>query len=159
MELHAVGRDELGRRVYLLFAPDFADINNAPFPAPPFVLLLGGPTQNLPVELVYSTIERLLTRGAAYIMCWGEGANRCEDIADEAAVMSSIDNPHAATILTTAHDRDSLDEVLDFATTVAVPAEPLAERCRDVVLVFHGNVHWYNQAQILLEDMLGGGAA
>jgi hypothetical protein len=62
----------------------------------------------------------------------GEGASRCEYIADEAAAMSSIDDPHAATILTSAHDRDSLDDVSDFATAVAMPEESLVERCHDV---------------------------
>jgi hypothetical protein len=56
--------------------------------------------------------------------------------------------------MTTAHEGESLDEVLSFATTVAVPAEQMAA---DVVLLFHGNINWFNEAHNLLEDMLTSG--
>lgn len=89
----------------------------------------------------------------------GEGANRCEDIVDEAAAMRAIDDPEAPFIMTTAHEHESLDQALRFATNIAVPAELLADAARDVVLIFHENVSWYNEAHNLLEDMLTSGAA
>lgn len=137
----------------------FSEIGELVFPEGVFVVLIGGPTHELPVDLLYSTAQRLLERGAAYVMCWGEGAGRLEDIVDEADAMRSLDRPDAVTVMTTAHEDESLREVLDFATTVAIPAEPLNELCEDVVLVFYENVHWYNEAHNVLEDILSDGAA
>lgn len=153
------GYDRLGRRVHLAFAQQFSDIQGLVFPGGVFVVLLGGPTQHLPVELLYSTAQRLLERGAAYVMCWGEGATRLEDIVDEAGTMGSLDHPDAATVMTTAHEGESVQELLEFATTVAVPAEPLAQSCEDVVLVFHENAHWYDEARAVLENILRDGLA
>lgn len=153
------GYDQLGRRVHLAFARQFSDIQGLAFPEGAFVVLLGGPTHHLPVDLLYSTAQRLLQRGAVYVMCWGDGASRLEDIVDEAGAMSSVDQPRAATVMTTAHEGESIREVLDFATTVAIPAEPLDQSCDDAVLVFHQDVHWYNEAHNVLEDILGDGVA
>lgn len=157
MELSLAGYDPLARRVHLAFAPRFSDIQDIVFPEFPFVVLLGGDTSGISVDLIYSTAEHLLDRGAAYILAWGDGASRCEDIVDETATMRTLDHPEAPTIMTTAHEGESIEEVLAFATTVAVPAEPLAAATADVVLVFHGNVRWFNEAHNLLEDMLKGG--
>lgn len=154
MELYLAGYDQLSRRVHLAFAPTFPDIAGIVLPRGPFVVFLGGDTSGLPVDLLYSTAEHLLNQGAPYIMVWGDGASRWEDIVDEAAAMRTLDHPEAPVIMTTAHEGESLDEVLRFATTVAVPSEPLAAATADVVLIFHGNVSWFNQAHNLLEDML-----
>jgi hypothetical protein len=159
MELYLAGYDQLARRVHLAFAPRFSDIQGIVFPQRPFVVLLGGDTSGVSVDLIYSTTQRLLDQGAAYILSWGDGARRCEDIVDEATAMRTLDNPEVPLIMTTAHEDESLGEVLSFATTVAIPAEPLAAATADVVLLFHGNVSWFNEARNLLEDMLTGGAA
>ena len=157
MELHFAGLDKLGRQVHLVFTAELSAIQHLTFPSV-FAVLLAGRTIELTVDVIYSTAEVLLERGAAYVMCWGEGANRCEDLIDEAVTMNTLDNPDAPTLMTTAHEDETIEEVLEFATTVAVPAEGFAA-CRDVVLVFHGNVNWYNEAHILLENMLSDGAA
>lgn len=159
MELYLAGRDQLGRRVHLAFIPEFSGIQQLAFPEGVFVILIAGPTQDASVDLIYLTADMLLKRGAAYVMCWGAGAKRFEDIVDEAVAMRSIDFPIVSAVLTTAHENESIEEVLEFATTVAVPADTFAGTCEDVVLVFLENVNWYNEAHILLEYMLTGGAA
>lgn len=156
MELCFKGRDEFGRRVHLAFIPELSAIGSLAFPGM-FVVLVAGRTIDLSADIIYSVAEVLLARGAAYVMCWGEGANRCEDIIDEAEAMNTLDNPEAPTLMTT-HEDESIREVMEFAFTAAAPAEHSVE-CRDVVLVFHGNVNWYNEAHILLEEMLHDGAA
>ena len=157
MELQFAGLDPLGRRVHLAFAADFAEIAHLPYPEGAFVVLLGGPTDDLPVDLLYSTAQVLLEKGAAYVLCWGDGASRLEDIVDEAAAMRSLEDPHAPTIMTTAHEGEPLHDVLTFATTVAVPDQFFAGACGDVVMVFHRNVHHYNEAQNCLEELLTDG--
>jgi hypothetical protein len=147
MDLYPAGRDQLGRRVHIGFIPRFEEIRNVALPQGPLVVLLGGPTSAVSVDVLYATAEHLLDRGAVYIMCWGEGAERCEEIVDEAVVMRSMDDKSLPQIMTTAHERDTLDEVLEFATTVAVPAEPAGE---EVVLLFWENVGWYDEARRLI---------
>lgn len=151
------GIDEVGRRVHLTFVPQFSDVATLPFPQTPFVVLLGGHTRELSVDLIYDTAELLLKKGAVYVICWGDGAGRCEDIVDEAETMLSLDDDRPPSILTTAHEEDTLSEVLEFATTVAIPSEPYTETCRDVLLVFHGNAGWYDEARKLLKDLLSEG--
>ena len=157
MELDSAGRDQLGRRVSLAFTPELSDIGQVAFPEGAFVVLIAGPTAHLPVDVIYAAAEELLGRGAVYVMCWGDGSSRCEDIVDEAVVMRTLDEPDAPAIMTTSHAGTSIEEVLEFAITVAVPADELAEVCREVVLVFHENVHFYNEAHLLLEEMLRDG--
>ena len=110
MELHLAGYDSLTRRVHLAFVPEFSDIQGIVFPQSPFVVLLGGDTSGLSVDLLYSTAEHLLDQGAAYVLSWGDGASRCEDIINEASVMQALDNPEAPVIMTTAHVGESLNE-------------------------------------------------
>jgi hypothetical protein len=153
MEWHSAGRDELGRNVRSAFVADFAEIPHLAYPEIPFVILLGGATHELPVDAIYATAGALLDRGAVYFLCWGEGASRCEDVIDEAATMKWIDAPQLVPIMTTAHEEDSLRDVLQFATSVAVPAEPFAHLCADVLLVFHGNAAAYDEARRILEEM------
>lgn len=153
---HFAGIDPLGRRVYLAFVPQFSDLAGLPFPQSPFVVLLGGPTRELPVDVIYDIAEMLLKNGAVYVMCWGDGAGRCEEIVDEAAAMLSLERDEPPSILTTVHEEESLSDVVEFATTAAIPADRYADACKDVLLVFHANVGWYNEAQNLLEDGLAG---
>ncbi|HYI10885.1 MAG TPA: hypothetical protein VEK57_17630 [Thermoanaerobaculia bacterium] len=68
--------------------------------------------------------------------------------------MKALDRPDTPVLMTTAHEDESLREVLEFATTAAIPDERYAANCQHVVLVFHGNVQRYNEARDLLEDML-----
>jgi pentatricopeptide repeat protein len=159
MELYPAGFDQLARRVHLVFVPAFADIESIVFPSRPFVVLLAGNSEDVPVDVIYSTVEYLLDRHAVYIMSWGRGARRSEDIADEAIAMRGFDRTDSVTIMTTAHEGETLHEVLAFATTLAIPAEALASATTDVVLVFYGQAGWYDEARTLLEDMLTSGAA
>ncbi|HYO79427.1 MAG TPA: hypothetical protein VE010_23375 [Thermoanaerobaculia bacterium] len=152
-ELYFAGRDELGRDVHLAFVRELSDVGALVLPQT-FVILIGGATADLPVDVIYSAAEALLEKGAAYVMCWGEGASRLEDIVDEAVAMRGMRDPAAKTVMTTAHEDERLGDVLEFATTVAVPAEELPKEGRDVVLLFHGNVSWYNEAHNALEDLL-----
>lgn len=159
MALHGAGRDEFGKQVCIGFVSALSEIRDVVLPEGDFMLLLAGPTHDLSVDAIYSAAELLLDRGAVYVMCWGEGARRCEDIIDEAVAMKSLDHPVALGILTTAHENESLSAVLEFATATATPADAYVETCRNVVLLFHTYVGWYNEAQSVLEKLLSNGAA
>jgi hypothetical protein len=149
-----IGFDELGRRVHLAFITDLSSIRDVVFPGPMFVILLAGPTADTSVDDLYSTAEFLLEKGAAYVMCWGDGSTRLEDIVDEAATMNAVDGPPTPVIMTTAHENEPLSDTLEFATTVAVPAAEYADRCRDVVMIFHGERALHEEARVRLAEIL-----
>ena len=150
MKHEFIGYDELGRRVHLAFASTWSDLQQAALPWKQFVALLGGATAHVSTDQLYAIAERLLDAGAVYLMCWGDGASRCEEIIDEAVAMRSP----ASTIMTTAHEGESLEEVSSFATSVALPDAAFAATTGDVVLLFVENVRWYDDARRLLQAML-----
>jgi hypothetical protein len=142
-----------GRGVYLTFCDRLVDVARIQPPETPFVLFLGADSADEPVELLFSIAEAMLASGAVYVLCWGAGAARLEDVFDEAFVGDATGEDLPA-VMTTSHEGQPLDEALDFATTVAIPAEEYASRCKTTVIVLAGNVHWYNEAHNILEDLL-----
>ena len=141
------GHDERERLVYLSFCSSFAQILEVRPPARPFIVLLGGNTTNEAVDDMARVAEHLLSVGAVYLVCWGAGASRLEDIVDEVAVEWDADT----LIMTTAHEDESLFEALEFCIDSAVPADPVHD-CRTIVMLFFGNVNWHNEAAGWLED-------
>jgi hypothetical protein len=155
-DVHYAGDDERGRRVYLSFCDRFEQIARIQPPAAPFILFIGGDSSSHSVELLFSIAERVLAEGAVYVLCWGPGSARFEDVVDEEFVTRFLDGDLPPTVMTTSHEHESLEEALAFAITDAQPVAEYANQC-PTVIVFAENVNWYNEAQNCLEDLLKSG--
>jgi hypothetical protein len=121
-------------------------------PSAPFVLFLGADTTGAIPEPLFHIAQAMLDAGAVYVLCWGPGCQRAEDIFDEAAV--GDDGAEHPTVMTTSHPDESILEVLEFATSVAVPTAEFADSCKTVIVVFAGNIDWYKEGLRCLEDLL-----
>lgn len=147
------GHDDLGRRVYLAFCERLEDVATLAFPDAPCVFFLGADSAETSVDVLHALAENVLERGAVYVLAWGAGAERFEDIVDEVFVMRTLGGD-APVVMTTSHAKDSLHDALRFAVQLARPAEEYADACRTMIVVLAQNVNWYNEAQNALEDLL-----
>jgi hypothetical protein len=68
-----IGRDELGRDVFLLFVADLHGLLQVNAPAKPFVIFIGADTNQAVPEPLFTVARSLLDDGAVYVMCWGPG--------------------------------------------------------------------------------------
>lgn len=150
---HHAGRDALGRDVLLVFVPVLRDVARLEFPPVPFVFFLGGDTSGAIPEPLFEVAQAVLSGGAAYVLCWGPGSSLAEDLFDEAIVGDARSDAFTH-VMTTSHEDETISDALEFATTVAIPHESVAAACRVVLVVFTGNVNWYNEGQNCLEDLL-----
>lgn len=150
------GDDERGRRVYLVLCDRFEHIARIQPPQTPFQLFIAADSTHESVELLADLAEKMLESGAVYVLCWGPGAGRLEDIFDEVHVGRSLDTT-LPIVMTTSHQDESLQDALTFATTVAEPDEAYAGSCATTLVVIVENVNWYNEAQNSLEDLLRSG--
>ena len=151
-QLQHVGRDILGRTVYLSFAHDLTDLNELTPPTSKFVIFIGADTTGAVPEPLFAVATTLLRAGAVYIMCWGPGCEAAEDIFDEAAVAGG--DSEQCVVMTTSHPNESVEESLAFATTAAFPDDRYAGEVVSVIVALVGNVNWYNEAHNSLEDLL-----
>jgi hypothetical protein len=147
------GRDPLGRDVGLVFVQDLRELTNVNLPPRPFVFFIGADTRESVPEPLFGIARHVLAAGAVYVLCWGPGCERVEDVVDEAVVGDAGEEPFGR-IMTTSHAHETLCEALEFATSVAIPDESFASACSHVLVAFAGNVNWYNEAQNCLEDLL-----
>ena len=150
-ELVRMGVDDFGRDVFLAFTTHVTDLISIDSPTTPFVLFVGADATSLSADMLYSVAAAVLANGAAYVAWWGPGCDRAEQIFDEAAVGDGSATP--LDVITTSHADESIFDALEFATKSAV-----LEGSQTTVVVFAGNVHWYNEAQNCLEDLLGANA-
>jgi len=153
MRIEYQGTDSHGRATYLGFADDLADLATLGVPATPFVLFIGADASRSIPEPYFTVAERLLELGAVYIVCWGPDCQRAEDLFDE-AVVGDGEIDRFGNIITTSHPEDSICQALEFATSQAVPDDDFTESCSTLVVVFVGNVQWYNEGHNCLEDLL-----
>jgi hypothetical protein len=152
LELEFAGFDEVGRRAFLGYAQDLDEISELEPPSGGrFLLFLGADTSEASADALFSFACSMLDRGAVYVLAWGQGCERVEEIFDEAIVHRDLEGVEPV-IMTTSHTEDSIMEALEFATTVAIPAK--GYEAVTLLILFAGNVNWYNEAHICLEDLL-----
>lgn len=157
MQIEHHGTDRLGRATYLGFVDDIAELTTLSVASAPFVLFVGADaTRSIP-EPYFSVAERLLRMGVAYVLCWGPDCQRAEDVFDEAIVGDGTRDPFD-TVMTTSHPSESICQALEFATSATALRDGTAPPCEVLVIVFVGNVHWYNEGHACLEDLLVSGS-
>jgi hypothetical protein len=140
-----------------LFLADLraADDLRAPleFPTKHFVAMLAWDSSSENVETIGRLAELLLRSGCAYVVAWGDGCSRIDDIVDLTAVCLKLgvgergapllppeQNPFAAhpTVMTTWHANDTLEEALDFFLLAANPVEEFEATCGSAIVIAIG---------------------
>lgn len=155
IRLESAGYDDHGRNTYITFVPHLTELGGLIPPDSPFVLFIGADARSLSSDEIYEVACRLIARGAVYLLAWGPGCERIEEIFDEAFVGPDPRRRDTEPVLmTTSHPDVTILEALNFTSTAAVPDSSYASMCQTVVVVFVGNISWYNEAQNCLEDLL-----
>jgi hypothetical protein len=92
-----------------------------------------------------------------YFCSWGPGCERFHDIVDELIAEDDVSERSFAgptkndVVMTTWHERDSLEEALDFFATCAVPADGLAPDSGFRLVICVDNPDWKATANRFLE--------
>jgi hypothetical protein len=119
-----------------------------------FVCLLAWDARGVPVDVVSTLVERLLTAGACYFVCWGPDCERVHDIIDEidADPRSELGAPDGSVIMTTWHSREPLSEALWFFLRWANPDDHYYDSTRSAMAVSIGSEAWAAELSAALAD-------
>jgi hypothetical protein len=118
-----------------------------------FVALIVWDAAREPVEVVARVARTLLDAGCVYFCCWGPDCERVHDIIDEEYVGDGTSiGDDESTLMTTWHNRDSLDEAVWFCLNNAFPDDRYFDDSKAVVVICIGNAGWASQVRAALED-------
>lgn len=141
MPISAKGRDaQTGR---LLALHTVADVNELDEQIAGgsrwFIAMLVWDAADASVESIAGLARKLIDSGCAYLCCWGNGCERVHDLFDGEWVdqwtQNGFDPDSAATIMTTWHTEDSLDEFIYFCLLHTTPTSKYQPQCNSVVAI------------------------
>jgi hypothetical protein len=128
-------------------------------PSARFRLFVAADTDTLSVDQISTFAAAALSRGMVYLCAWGAGCGRFHDVVDETLVGDEVlgENGFAPptpndTVMTTWHERDSLEEALDFFATCAYPSDGYADGSDYRVVICVGHPQWALTARDFLKS-------
>ena len=106
----------MNRRGVHLKLEKLEQFQSSPFPVKsPFVLLLVCDVTAISAEVLGEFAETALKRGMVYFCAWGPDCERVHDVVDEVVVTGEYE-PDDKCIMTTWHAKETLEEVVNYAT-------------------------------------------
>jgi len=127
-------------------------------PSPRFRLLVAAHVEEVSTQIIADFAFAALSRGMVYFCSWGHGCERFHDIVDEVIVGDDIGErrfvgPRADdVVMTTWHERDNLEEALDFFATCAVPTDGLTPDSDFRLVICVNNSDWATAASRFLQS-------
>lgn len=127
LETRLIGRTAAPER--LLYVARVASLESWPLtleePIGPFVGFIALDMSGVPDERLRAFAGDLLDKGCVYMCAWGPDASRIEVVFDLVAVEAELaGKPYVEDVLmTTSHEKESLDDALWFAVFAAFPSE------------------------------------
>jgi len=150
-----------GRQLFSLAVPDLDQLpGHFKLGSQHFVLMIVTDARQLPTQALLDLAKWALNKGAVYICAWGPDCERVHDLTDQVVVESNPNPSDETVIMTTWHEKESLDEALWFTLNSAFPAAAYESTCRSVVVLTIGNDDWKSQVArrlsepTALEDLL-----
>ena len=143
-----LGREEAPEReLYFISAPDFESLPDSfQLSGKYFVTLLVVDASVIKTNSIEKLAEKLLTSGCVYFCAWGPDCERVHDIFDEMCLFTE------PVIMTTWHEKDSLDEALWFFLTTTWPDDVYFDDCKSSVAIVVGNSEWETQVRQKLSN-------
>ena len=108
-------------------------------PSKHFVCLLSWNAERAGVAEIATTAEKLLALGCVYFCCRGAGCERVHDIVDEVSVGDGSTNVAWLDVMTTWHDKGSLNDAVVFFLDSACPADRYLNDCRTALAITIGD--------------------
>jgi hypothetical protein len=123
-----------------------------------FTVLIACDSEDLPLGEIRDCAKALIEKGAVYVCCWGNGCGRFHDIVDEVWVGCEKDGKYSAvakdsTLMTTWHDRESLDDALWYLLFTAWPPVEDESEFYPITAVTVGDENWAGQIARRLTDI------
>jgi hypothetical protein len=130
-----LGREEpTERELFFASASDFAALPDSfQLSGKYFVAFLAVDASAIEANAITKLAEQLLQSGCVYFCAWGPDCERVHDLFDS---MCSFTEP---VIMTTWHEKDSLDEALWFFLTTAWPDDAYSDNCKSSLAIVVGN--------------------
>ena|ERR1700675_4601774 len=126
-------------------------------PSVRFRLFVAADVDEVSTQAISDFAFSALRRGMVYFCSWGRGCERFHDIVDEAVLEDDMGErkfvgPRAGdVVMTTWHDRDSLEEALDFFARFAVPTDGLSPDSDFRLVICVNNPGWATAASRFLQ--------
>jgi hypothetical protein len=123
-----------------------------------FRLLVAADTTHTTTDEISDFTEAALGRGMVYFCAWGPGCEKFHDIVDEVIGRDELGERRFAAptaddfVMTTWHDRETLEEALDFFATCAVPTDGYAAKSHHHVVMCVRNPEWASVAKQFLKS-------
>jgi hypothetical protein len=109
-----------------------------------FCLFLAVNASDLSSESVQTAARKLVEAGAVYVCVWGPDCERVHDLFDQASPVEESPTQNDV-VMTTWHQKESLEEALWFFVNCAVPTESFVSECQNWIAVSIGNDNWYRE--------------
>lgn len=140
-----------GWDVYSLGLPSTSSLpTEIALPSKHFVCLLSWNAECAEVAEISGLAERLLSFGCVYFCCRGAGCERVHDVVDEVMVGDGFTNVAWLGVMTTWHDKDSLDDAVDFFLDSACPAERYLNECHTALAITVGDEFQVTSVELAL---------
>jgi len=111
-----------------------------------FCCLLACDASNYTVEEVSELVDPLIDAGCVYFCCWGPDCERVHDIIDES-------DPYTdSVVMTTWHDKDTLEDALWFFLNVTWPDAKFENSFNASLAISIGSSEWASSTRSALED-------
>jgi len=118
-----------------------------------FTLFLAWDAHSSVQTAVDGLFRPLLDRGLAYFCAWGHGCEDVHDTVDECVVERELEVGEAGyTLMTTWHDKEPLEEALEFFSMCAIPSEDQLRGDFERFAVAVGNSGWAERMGLFLAD-------
>ena len=161
MTLKALGSDGLNRAVHALSVSCEQEVPcEGLLESKHFACLVLWDSSEATVQDGDRLLASLLLQGASYLMFWGPGYRRMHDVADETivALRDRLGLAEDATVMTTDHHAESLEDAVWFFQNVSSPHASLSETTKAAIVITIGSAVWAADVERMLLDPARAGA-
>lgn len=153
-----IGESKYGRALYL---STITDLRQWPLkieePEPYFVLFLALDASELGDEVVIAFADKLAAQGVGYVCAWGPECSHVHDLFDLATYDDSEElrrkgDENDATIMTSWHADEDLDQALYFAVFDAHPDDHYSHGANALLALVVDSPRWADQVRRRLSD-------
>jgi hypothetical protein len=146
MRLQYLGVDLFEAHVFLLELESWSDWPaTLSLPSRHFRLLTVGDAGRVGGEELSRFADAALGAGCVYLCAWGPGCMRVHDTFD----YQDLELPQGATVMTTSHAHESLEDAIEFLLISAWPDKAFAETCRAALIAVVGDGSLADQVKSL----------
>jgi hypothetical protein len=149
IQLQHVGRlDNYEQELYFLSLPDISSLpDSISLPSRHFIAFVAADVTAIEASVLGDFCRQLFGAGCVYFSAWGPDCKRLHDIFDEECYDVE------PVIMTTWHNKESLDSALWFFVTSAYPDEGYSGTTRNALVISIGNPQWDQQLIGRLADI------